>query len=107
MLGGLGGPRAEPERLGDDLAEQLEVALGLGVWPLVHHNLAADGLVAGEGVAEHDVAGVPDQDAAAPSLDELAESLRSDLLDVEARGVSRDGLDPGRLGELAGHRRAG
>ena len=91
--------RAPPGRL----AEQLEVALGLGVWPLVDHDLATDELVAVERIAEHDVAGVADEDTAVLGLDQLGQPLDGDLLDVEAVGVAGHGLDPGRAGELADH----
>jgi hypothetical protein len=63
------GGRLQPERLGHDLAEQLEVAVSLWVRPVVDHDLAADEGVAVEGVLEHDVAGIARKDAAVWGLE--------------------------------------
>jgi hypothetical protein len=73
------------------------------VRPLIDHDLTADVLVAVERIAEHDVAGVAREDAAVRSLEQLREPLDCDLLDMEARGVARDGHHPDRAGEAIDH----
>jgi hypothetical protein len=51
----------DSQRRGSYLTEELEVALGVRVWPPVDDDLAADELVPVEGIVQDDVAGVADE----------------------------------------------
>jgi hypothetical protein len=84
------GTSGNPERLGHELAEELEVALFVRVRSLGKDDLTADQLVAVERVADDEVAGVASEDAAVRGLDEFRQSLDRRLDDVDAFGVAGD-----------------